>query len=275
MVVFWKLCYAQAPPSRNRVPSSGQLFVRRGSFESTITVQYFCVSATIVAISAETPARREMNNMLKHCVRTLVVALLLPFAAALSFAQSSDIPKIEVGAQFTTTRLRDLSETDPGMGIRFSYNITDSLAAEAEFNYFGGDLTDLSLFYRLPANTTYSTNRTQGLFGAKYMALRGDKFGIGGKFRPGFMRFNGGGNIGCPPGTTSSIFICQLAAGKTNFAMDVGGVFEYYPARRLVTRFDIGATIVRFGGPIQDGLFPPDGFNSTNPQFSAGIGFRF
>jgi Outer membrane protein beta-barrel domain len=213
--------------------------------------------------------------MLKHCVRTLVVTLLIPIAAALSYAQSNDTPKVEVGVQFSGVRLRDLSDTDGGYGIRFGYNITDSLAAEAEFNYFPGDLTDLARFYPgLPANTVYSQNRTQGLVGVKYMALRGDKFGIGGKFRPGFFRFNGdggaGGAIGCGPGATA--LICQLAAGKTNFAMDLGGVFEYYPARKLFTRFDLGATIIRFGGPSD---FAADGFNSTNLQFSAGVGVRF
>jgi hypothetical protein len=39
----------------------------------------------------------------------------------------------------------------------------------------------------------------------------------------------------------------------------------------LVTRFDLGATIIRFGPSLD----VPDGFNSTNLQFSAGIGFRF
>jgi hypothetical protein len=108
------------------------------------------------------------------------------------------------------------------------------------------------------------------LFGAKYMALRGDKFGIGGKFRPGFVRFNGdNGALGCPPG--SIILFCQLASGRTNFAMDLGGVFEYYPAGKLFTRFDVGATIIRFGPTSGAG----DGFNSTNLQMTAGIGVRF
>jgi hypothetical protein len=208
--------------------------------------------------------------MLKHCVRTLALTMMLSFATALAYAQSSDVPKVEVGAQFSFVRLRDLSENDLGMGIRLGYNVTNGVAVEGEFNYFPGGLTDFARFFGV-ANTVYSQNRTQGLLGVKYMPLRGDKFGIGGKFRPGFVRFNGdNGAIGCTPG--SQLFICQLAAGKTNFAMDLGGVFEYYPAGKLFTRFDLGATIIRFG-PSADG--PPDGFNSTNLQMSAGIGFRF
>jgi hypothetical protein len=202
--------------------------------------------------------------------------MMISFATALAYAQSSDIPKVEVGALFTVNRLRDLSETDTGMGIRAGYNISNGIAAEAEFNYFPGGLTDFLRPAGLP-NTVYSQNRTQGLFGVKYIPLRADKFGIGGKLRPGFVRFNGdggalGGAFGCVPGTSgaSTPFICQIANGKTNFAMDLGGVFEYYPARRLVTRFDLGATIIRFGPSLGN-----DGFNSTNLQFSAGIGVRF
>jgi hypothetical protein len=217
--------------------------------------------------------------MLKHCVRTLAVTIMISFATALAYAQSSDVPKFEIGGQFSFIRLRDLSENDTGGGLRVGYNITPSFTVEGEFNYFPGGLTDLiSLQTGIPGSTTvYSQNRTQGLFGVKYMALRGDKFGIGGKFRPGFVRFNGDSgalngtiaNLNCGPG--SPVLYCQLAAGKTNFAMDLGGVFEYYPAGKLYTRFDVGATIIRFGPTT----FAPDGFNSTNLQMSAGIGVRF
>jgi len=210
--------------------------------------------------------------MLKHCVRTLTLTMMVSFATALAYAQSSDVPKLEVGTQFTVNRLRDLSETDTGVGLRVGYNVTSGFAAEAEFNYFPGGLTDFARFFGLP-NTVYSQNRVQGLFGVKYIPLRADKFGIGGKLRPGFVRFNGdGGALGCVSGPSAAAtpFICQLAAGKTNFAMDLGGVFEYYPARRLVTRFDLGANIIRFGPSLGT-----DGFNSTNLQFSAGIGVRF
>jgi hypothetical protein len=204
--------------------------------------------------------------------------MMISFATALAYAQSSDVPKFEIGGQFSFIRLRDLSENDTGGGLRVGYNITPSFTVEGEFNYFPGGLTDLiSLQTGIPGSTTvYSQNRTQGLFGVKYMALRGDKFGIGGKFRPGFVRFNGdsgalaaGGITVCTPGST--VFICQLAAGKTNFAMDLGGVFEYYPAGKVFTRFDLGATIIRFGPTSGAG----DGFNSTNLQMTAGIGVRF
>jgi hypothetical protein len=211
--------------------------------------------------------------MLKHCVLTLAVTFLISFTGALAYAQS-DTPKFEVGAQFAFIRLRDTpvpsgfqgaGESDPGYGLRVTYNLTNSLSAEAEFNYFGRDLT-------IPTgagDATYSQSRTQGLFGAKYMILRGDKFGIGGKLRPGFVRFigSGGGLIQAGPSP-----INQIAGGYTGFAMDIGGVLEYYPSRHFVARFDLGDTIIR-----QKGLIPGvlNGFTSNNLQLNVGFGFRF
>lgn len=33
----------------------------------------------------------------------------------------------------------------------------------------------------------------------------------------------------------------------THPAMDLGGVLEFYPSRRLITRFDAGVTLMRVG----------------------------
>jgi outer membrane protein with beta-barrel domain len=216
--------------------------------------------------------------MMKHCVRTLVVTLLLSCSTALAFAQT-DTPKVEVGAQFTYLRLRDIpvpsgfqgaGENDPGIGLRVGYNITNSLAAEAEFNYFARDLNVPSLTGGGGVtNVTYSTSRTQGLFGVKYLPLRGDKFGIGGKVRPGFVKFNGSGGA-IPPSPT---ILGQIAGGYNSFAMDIGGVFEYYPSRHFVARMDLGDTIIRVKGV--DPSLSVNGFTSNNIQLTVGFGFRF
>ena len=68
---------------------------------------------------------------------------------------------------------------------------------------------------------------------------------------------------------------------KTHFSTDVGGVLEFYPSRRLVTRFDFGDTIIRYG-PRRALIFTDPATNITLPagtrhnfQFTAGVGFRF
>lgn len=223
--------------------------------------------------------------MLKQCVRTLVVTLLLSFFTALAFAQN-DTPKVEVGAQFTYIRLRDIpvpsgflgsGANDPGIGLRVGYNITNSLAAEAEFNYFGRNLSTQAI--NLGVNSTqslpYSSSRTQGLFGVKYLPLRGDKFGIGGKVRPGFVHFVGSSTTAAllSPGFGTQLIAGQIAQGYNAFAMDFGGVFEYYPSRHFVARMDLGDTIVRVKG--SDPGFQVNGLTSSNIQLSVGFGFRF
>jgi hypothetical protein len=202
-----------------------------------------------------------------------MVGLFISLPTVLAYAQSLDVPRLEVGAQFSFVRLRDIpfpgfqgsGENDPGMGLRVGYNLTNTIAAEAEFNYFGKDLTVPTLG---AGNQTYSSSRTQGFAGVKYIPLRADKFGIGGKLRPGFVRFNGsGGTFNADP----TVF-GQIAGGYTTFAMDIGGVFEYYPAKILVARFDLGDTIIRVKGIIPG---VANGFTSNNLQLNVGFGFRF
>jgi hypothetical protein len=61
--------------------------------------------------------------------------------------------------------------------------------------------------------------------------------------------------------------------------MDIGGVLEFYPSSRIVTRFDAGDTMIRFGsvalpfGFTELNVTPPETIH--NFQFSAGVGFRF
>jgi hypothetical protein len=70
-------------------------------------------------------------------------------------------------------------------------------------------------------------------------------------------------------------------------ALDIGGVLEFYPTRRVVTRFDFGDTIIRYGATTINSIDGPAGgpFVTTpitingetrhSFQFSAGVGFRF
>ena len=61
----------------------------------------------------------------------------------------------------------------------------------------------------------------------------------------------------------------------------VGGVLEFYPTKRILTRFDVGDTMIRY--PSRDN--PGGGFFAPPPrlpaelrhnlQITAGIGFRF
>src|SRR5215475_11520799 len=160
-----------------------------------------------------------------------VAALLLMAPAPNAQAQSkSETPKVEVGVNYTLLRTNGAgiidSTSDSGVGGRITYNLANSLAIEGEYNFFPQDGR-----VNLASLAAIDSHKTQGLFGVKY-GMRSEKWGIFGKLRPGFVRFG----EGTPSG----------AGSNTNFALDVGGVLEYYVARSVALRLDLGDTIIRY-----------------------------
>jgi hypothetical protein len=195
-----------------------------------------------------------MRKMFFFVLAAAALLLMVPTQNAQAQSQS-ETPKVEIGAHYTLLRFRDFDITDNGVGGRMTFNLTDNFGIEGELNYFGQKRSSDSPLTTSPLFV--DSSRTQGLFGVK-TGIRSEKAGIFGKFRPGFVRF---GESGLDP--TGQTF--------TQFAMDIGGVFELYPTRHVAFRFDIGDTIVRFGSNFTGG----DAFYSNNLQVSTGIAFRF
>jgi len=227
------------------------------------------------------------NTSLSTIITVLAVLILMNVGAA---AQDS-VPRFEIGGQFSLLSRNKPTplfssptivpddfdhETRAGFGGRFSYNLTDYLAVEAEGNFFpkSGE-SDLSV----PDGHIY-----QGQFGVK-AGKRFSKVGIFAKVRPGFVGFS---RVSQLTGTRTITFgnqqftVGDFRIGRDQFfSTDVGGVLEVYLSDRIMTRFDIGDTIIRYG------TFRRAGFSLSqailerpaeirhNLQFSAGIGFRF
>lgn len=225
-------------------------------------------------------------------IKQFLLALLLTLAVVKgATAQAKNAPRCEVGVHFSSITVVEPSlfpdptfgnefRTEPGVGGRFTCNLTDSIAAEAEVNFFPNDQRSFN---------DYTAGRmTQGLFGIK-AGRRFERFGIYGKARPGFVHFSHALNGSRPVATpTSNAFLLEFD-GRTNLAVDIGGVLEFYPSRRIVTRFDIGDTIIRFR-ELTFGINPACPINPSSPcitsgrlpgrttnnfQFGAGIGIRF
>lgn len=191
-----------------------------------------------------------------------VSAVCLVAALAGSEARGqSDVPRIEIGGQVSLLRIREkgllFETTTVGGGGRITYNITPGLAVEGEFNYY----PELNSSPILIDSSGYT-----GLFGVK-AGWRGERFGIFGKLRPGFLHFD-------EEIDPNIVFINPPPRPQNpHFALDVGGVIEYYPSRRWVVRFDVGDTIVRFR--YFNPLMGDRRFTGHNLQVNAGIGFRF
>jgi hypothetical protein len=220
--------------------------------------------------------------MKKNAILLFAATLLFLFTDGKAQAQTDAPPKFEVGAQFSSLSINGAfsSRTEPGFGGRFTFNLTDNLALEAEGNFF--PRSELSNAFRTGGRAV------EGLFGVK-IGKRYHKFGFFGKARPGFVSFSQGVTEFSIVGQTGNPFsdINVRVKRLTHFALDLGGVLEFYPTRHLVTRFDVGDTIIRQGqttittfSQTPGGTFTPLPITfptdtTHNFQFSAGVGYRF
>jgi hypothetical protein len=192
----------------------------------------------------------------------------------------------EVGIQFSSLVLNPPSngfgfdeggaDAEAGGGARLGFNATDDLAFEIEGNFYPRR--------RFGINTAVGGYPGQVQAGVKY-GRRFERFGVFAKARPGVVTFSSVPEV---DGYDSYVFGGQTffipnfrETSKTYFSMDLGGVLEFYPSKRILTRFDVGDTMIRY--PERDN---PSSFTTAPPprlpaelrhnlQVTAGIGFRF
>ena len=205
----------------------------------------------------------------------LTVAVCFVIASANpAVAQKEDHP-FEVGGVYTIIQLTDFQSrvipngagdnTLSGLGGRFAYNINKHLAIDAEASFF----PETHLL-----NEEFG-QKMQGFVGLK-AGVRKHRVGVFAKARPGVMwfgEFSSRGN--CSPSNFGSV--CGVSHEK-DFAMDLGGVFEFYPVDRLILRADLGDTIIKYPERVVTN-FPTqiraNGGWKNNLQLSFGVGWRF
>ena len=206
-------------------------------------------------------------------------------------------PKFEVGVQFTSLSINphsiicfdvcligsDRKYTEPGGGVRFTYNLTNNIGLEAEGNIFPREYRNYSL-----GLLGLGGRNSQAQFGIK-IGKRFKRLGVFGKVRPGFVSFS---KVSYVVSTTlltvdfgsgpKQYTIGQFGERERKFpSLDVGAVAEFYISKHLMTRVDLGDTIIRYGLILVPGYsasnaiqrIPPE--TRHNFQFSAGVGLRF
>jgi hypothetical protein len=214
--------------------------------------------------------------MVRILLATVTLILLAP---SLAFSQAQDPPKLELAAEFSSITRDGFSSTraEMGFGGRVGYNINRHFTVEGAGYFFPHRCFDC-------ANNGRIVEVVGGLKGGK----RFDKWGIFAKARPGFVTFTEGKFNWIPTGGGGPFPFTFEVNRLTAFATDLGGVIEFYPSRRIVTRFDAGDTLIHFGrrtsnilivNPVTNG-FELSPFNvpaktTHNFQFSASVGFRF
>lgn len=230
-------------------------------------------------------------------------SLVVPAQKTVSSDERSDrkIPKFEIGGHgtimfqggdiepsdivFLRAGLPDRVTVDKryesGFGGRFTFNVNRNLAFESELNFTPSTRTINEILRggRVPTRRSSGGEKTQFLAGVKY-GYRGERFGVFGKARPGFIRFNAFESIDFKfvypspgDGQPKDILIGVSEKPATFSSVDIGGVFEYYPTKRTVIRFDAGDTIIRFHGQEPKDINPS--FTRHNLQMNLGFGFRF
>jgi hypothetical protein len=226
-----------------------------------------------------------MKSPTRFCL--VIAALIIPLCAASSHAQESDPPKFEIGAQHSSLSVNypevgGGTEYSVGFGGRFTFNLNRHVAFEAEGNFFPNTIVE----------TVSAGGRAfQAQFGVK-VGKRFRRFGLFAKARPGFVSFGETEKLTRSSFTVGGVPVPAIDFGierKTHLSLDVGGVLEFYPSRHVVTRFDIGDTIIRYRERndlgTTDVLVPPGIFvlpivkdpavTKHNFQFTAGVGYRF
>jgi len=182
------------------------------------------------------------------------VAVVLIFLAALSTIGAGQTDKpLEIGSQFTALRLYTIGEVTASVGARASYELHFmglTIAPEVEVNYF-------------PQDSSGDFGEMQFMAGARTGVSIGRRaFFI--KTRPGLVHFGG------------ADFTERTGRSSTNFAFDLGGVYEHFVSPHMAFRLDWGDTMIRFSSPSSTAQFSSikPGW-SHNLQTACGVVFRF
>ncbi len=167
--------------------------------------------------------------MLKSIVRWCLVVFCFCAGSVVVNAQLSE-RKFEVGVVFTSITLDNFKaralpgiatgdSTIRGLGGRFAYNFTDNIAVDAEGSFFPETHFGNEEFGQ----------KTQGFIGMK-AGVRKKRIVAFAKARPGVMWFGEFPSRGTCTRTTFGSS-CSVSHEK-DFALDLGGIFEFYPAER-------------------------------------------
>ena len=202
-----------------------------------------------------------------------LVALASSFTTDAS-AQTARQPassRLEAGAHAGFFNHGSFDKTTAGIGGRLSFDVNRWLTAEGEATFFPDD----DIFQQSSGSTPglqvrYPRKRTEAFLGMK-AGVRNDRAGLFAKARPGFSHVSGNG-VECIGDVCALALLIRPEYG-TEFALDLGGVFEFYPSRRIVARFDLGDTMI-----WHNSVAPPcwtESCTSHNLSSKMGVGFRF
>jgi len=215
----------------------------------------------------------------KQCP-VLMTALVFFLFLVTPQSHAQEVPRVEIGVHVTALNLGDfrlkvpdLSRSERGAGGRVTFNFTEAVALEAEYNIFPNDFRiTVPQLNQLVTRRLTRDRVNQFLFGVKAGA-RTNRWGIFAKVRPGFISSQLRDETLNPNSSLNTLF-----RTSTGLALDFGGVLEFYPTRHTMLRLDVSDMIIRYNTKAVSGALgnaPTGRFTHHNLQIGAGVGLRF
>ena len=177
--------------------------------------------------------------------------------------------RLEAGAHVGVLRLSELRTTDVGMGADVRWHVAPAVAVEGALTWFPGSDS-------VSAGAAGRQHRALGLAGLR-TRVGYNNIDLFARGRAGFLRF------GQEPATVCILIFppplaCQLSAGYTAFAADVGGGASVglTSSGRLRASIDAGDLLVRYGlTTLRLNGSTTEGFVSHNLLVRFGVDWRF
>lgn len=189
--------------------------------------------------------------------------ILVPVLALVLLASpAAHAQELQAGLSYTLLSLSYPDQVPNGFGGWVSWDLVD---ASTDPSLTVGLDAALNVF---PENHPIIGRQVQ-LVGGVRGGLRTEQLRALGRIRPGIVRFS---ERFIAPDTVCIAIVPAPEAclvDERNFAVDVGVTLEWLSSRRVVVRFDLGDTIIRFNREARDAAW------TNNLQFAAGAGWRF
>jgi hypothetical protein len=191
----------------------------------------------------------------------LFAVLIVPVARP-----QQEYSRFEVSGQYSLIRLLDASgnaQSHSGFGARLDLNLTRRLALESQFDFFP--------HHASPFLQQQGGHTLQALFGIRGKVIQSKYFAVYGVLRPGLIHFE---KVAVFSSTLPLSFTTHPA---TYFLVNLGGGIEFYPAPRVITRFEISGNpyrIPNFAGSAASGFLTEPGEITDHFGISVGLGYR-
>jgi hypothetical protein len=201
-------------------------------------------------------------------VRTTVTLAAVLVVTGTASAQS--LARMDLAAQASLLRLSDPGSTSAGVGARYTFDFGRWVSLDGEINFYPQDNFELvsSAVIDGNLNLAYNRRRSDAFVGLK-AGRRGDRLGLFVKARPGVARLVDKG-VACA-GEVCPLVLLARPEYRTEFALDLGAIVEFYPTARTVARIDVGDVLIRHRSAAP----PCNGCTTHNFSTKFGIGLRF